>query len=105
MMDIMSDSSFVKSFKAAQSKSLNAADEKENKSKLIPAIPDLKTKSIALVEPIVDIVESSNKTIRISESIKKNSTELIVQEASANGYNLNTDNAPNTLSIEGILSD
>lgn len=102
MTDIMSDSSFVKSFKTAHSKSLNASENKENKSKLIPAIPDLKTKSIALVEPDVEIVESSKKTIRLSESIGKNSTELIVQEAASNGYNLSTDNAPSYLTIEGI---
>ncbi|WP_341903479.1 M48 family metallopeptidase [Fluviicola taffensis] len=101
MKDIMSDSSFVKSFKSAQNKSLNA-DNKENKSKLIPAIPDLKTKSIALVEPEVEIVESSKKTIQLSESIKENSTELIIQEAADNGYNLSTDNAPSNLTIEGV---
>jgi beta-barrel assembly-enhancing protease len=101
MTDIMSDSSFVRSFKSAHSKSLNTED-KENKSKLIPAIPDLKAKSIALVEPDVEIAESSNKTIKISESIKKHSTELILQEAAANGYNISTDNAPNNLTIEGI---
>ncbi|MDF3028746.1 MAG: peptidase Ste24p [Fluviicola sp.] len=102
MTDIMSDSSFVRSFKSAHSKSLNTEEAKENKSKLIPAIPDLKTKSIALVEPDIEIAESSNKTIKVSESIKKNSTELILQEAAANGYNISTDNAPNSLNIEGI---
>lgn len=107
MKDIMSDSSFVKSFKAAYAKSLADKDNfanKENKSKLIPAIPDLKSKSIALVDPDVEIMEASKKTIRLSESIKVNSTELIVQEGADNGYKLNTDNAPNNLTIEGINS-
>jgi hypothetical protein len=102
MKDIMSDSSFVKTFKAAHSKSLNTSTNQENKSKLIPAIPDLKSKSIALVEPDVEILESSKKTVQISESIKAISTELIVEEATDNGYNINTDNAPNELTIEGV---
>ncbi len=102
MKDIMSDSSFVKSFKTAHSNSVNPSDKKENSSKLIPAIPDLKTKSIALVEPDVEIAESSKKTVQLSESIKVNSTELILEEAADNGYNLNTDNAPSNITIEGI---
>lgn len=102
MRDIMSDSSFVKAFKSATNKSLNSSDDKENKSKLIPAIPDLKSKSIALVEPDIQIMESSKKTLQVSESIKENSTELILEEAADNGYNLSTDNAPNDLTIEGI---
>lgn len=102
MNDIMSDSSFVKAFKAAHNNSVAPADSKENKSKLIPAIPDLKSKTIALVEPDVEIMESSKKTVKLSESIKVNSTELILEEASNNGYNLNTDNAPSYLTIEGI---
>lgn len=102
MKDIMSDSSFVRAFKSASNKSLNSAENKENKSKLIPAIPDLKSKSIALVEPDIQIVESSKKTIQLSESIKENSTALILEEAADNGYNLSTDNAPSDLTIEGI---
>jgi len=104
MKDIMSDSSFVRSFKAAYAKTLAEKDNLNNtdKSKLIPAIPDLKTKSIALVEPEVEIVESSKKTIQLSESIKEKSTELIIQEGADNGYNISTDNAPSNLTIEGI---
>lgn len=102
MKDIMSDSSFVKAFKSASNKSLNSSEDKENKSKLIPAIPDLKSKSIALVESDIQIMESSKKTIQLSESIKRNSTELILEEAADNGYNLSTDNAPSDLTIEGI---
>lgn len=103
MKDIMSDSSFVKSFRSAHSKSLDSKDDdEENKSKLIPSIPDLKTKSIALVEPEVEIAESSKKTLRVSQSIKENSTELIIEEGADNGYNMNTDNAPNNLNIEGM---
>jgi len=103
MIDIMSDSSFVKSFRTAHSNSLDSdKDSKENKSKLIPAIPDLKTKTIALADPDVEILESSKKTIRMSQSIKENTTELIMEEAADNGYNLNTDNAPSTLTIEGL---
>lgn len=102
MKDIMSDSSFVKTFKAAHSKSLNTSTDNEKNSKLIPAIPDLKSKSIALVEPDVEILESSKKTVQISESIKAISTELIIEEATDNGYNISTDNAPNELTIEGI---
>ncbi|MDR0803163.1 M48 family metallopeptidase [Fluviicola sp.] len=104
MSDIISDSSFVKAFKVAQSKSPGTKNEADNgKSKyLIPAIPDLKSKSIVLVEPDIEILESSKKTIRISELIKSRSTELILNEASNNGYKLSTDNAPSELSIEGI---
>lgn len=102
MKDILSDSSFVKAFKTANSKSLNSSINAKNNSVLIPAIPDLKSKSIALVEPDVEILESSKKTVQISESIKANSTELIIGEAADNGYNINTDNAPNELTIEGI---
>lgn len=104
MTDIMSDSAFVKSFKSAHINSSNSDKDKENKSKLIPAIPDLKTKSIALVEPDIEIAESSKKTVRISESIKSNATELIITEGANNGYQMNTDNAPSNLSIEGIHS-
>lgn len=102
MKDIMSDSSFVKAFKAAQNKPTSISSSSENKSKLIPAIPDLKNKSIAMVEPDVEIVESSKKTVRTSESIKTNATELIMEEAANNGYTMNIDNAPNELTIEGI---
>lgn len=102
MQDIMSDSSFVKAFKAVQNKTTNSSGSYENKSKLIPAIPDLKNKSIALVEPDVEILESSKKTVKVSESIKANATELVVAEAADNGYTMNTDNAPNELTIEGI---
>ena len=102
MKDIMADSSFVRSFKATQVKSANTSDSPADKSKLIPAIPDLKTKSIAMVDPDVEILESSKKTINISESVKTNSTALILEEAADNGYNINTDNAPSELTIEGI---
>jgi hypothetical protein len=102
MQDIMSDSSFVKIFKEFQNKSKNSSNNSENNSKLIPAIPDLKNKSIALVEPDVETLESSKKTVKISESIKTNATELVVTEATDNGYTVNTDNAPNELTIEGI---
>ncbi len=102
MKDIISDSSFVRAFKSASNKSLNSSDDKESQSKLIPAIPDLKSKRIALVEPDIQIMESSKKTIQLSESIKTNSTELILEEAADNGYNFSTDNAPSDLSIEGI---
>lgn len=105
MSDITSDSSFVGTFKAAQNKSLtttkNESDKEKNKY-LIPAIPDLKSKSIALVEPEVEILESSKKTIRLSELIKSESTDLILTEAANNGYKLSTDNAPSELSVEGI---
>ncbi|MGV3610630.1 MAG: M48 family metallopeptidase [Fluviicola sp.] len=102
MKDIMADSSFVTAFKAAQAKSTNPPSSSDNKNKLIPAIPDLKTKSIALVDPDVEILESSPKTIKISESVKTNSTELIVDEATDNGYKISTDNAPSELTIEGL---
>lgn len=104
MSDVITDSSFVKLFKEAQGKSVSSKNEseKEKNMNLIPAIPDLKSKSIALVEPDVEILESSKKTIRISEMIKSESTDLIVNEAKQNGYNLNTDNAPSEMSIEGI---
>jgi beta-barrel assembly-enhancing protease len=105
MKDIMSDSSFVKAFKAISNKSTAstaASNNREANSRLIPAIPDLKNKSIALVEPDVEIAEASKKTVRISESIKTNAGELIVGEAADNGYKMNTDNAPNELNIEGI---
>jgi hypothetical protein len=101
MSDIMADSSFVRSFKSAHNNSLNT-EKKEDKTKLIPAIPDLKTKSIALVDPDVEIMESSKKTVRLSQNIKESTTELILEEAADNGYNLNTDNAPSTLTIEGL---
>jgi beta-barrel assembly-enhancing protease len=106
MYDIMSDSAFIKQFKLAYSNSLNSKEKdslnRENKSKLIPTIPDLKSKNIALVETDVEIAESSKKTIRLSESIKTTATELILEEGSNNGYTINTDNAPNNLTIEGI---
>lgn len=102
MKDIMSDSSFVKAFKAALNNSQSTANKKDANSRLIPAIPDLKNKSIALVEPDVEIAESSKKTMNISESIRENATELILEEAADNGYNLSTDNAPSELTIEGI---
>lgn len=104
MSDIISDSSFVKLFKEDQSKSAStkSESEKEKSMNLIPAIPDLKSKSIALVEPDVEILESSKKTIRMSDMIKAESTELILDEAKANGYNVSVDNAPSELSIEGI---
>lgn len=102
MQDIMSDSSFVKTFKEFQKKSTNSSNNGKNNSRLIPAIPDLKNKSIAMVEPDVEILESSKKTVKVSESIKANATELVVAEAADNGYNINTDNAPNELTIEGI---
>lgn len=106
MTDIISDSTFVKSFKAAQNSSLSSKNEtdreKDKNQTLIPAIPDLKSKSIALVEPDVEIMESSKKTIKMSELIKTHSTELIQNEAANNGYKLSTDNAPSELSIEGI---
>ncbi len=106
MTDIVSDSTFVKSFKAAQNSSLSSKNEtdkdKDKNQLLIPAIPDLKSKSIALVEPDVEIMESSKKTVKMSELIKTYSTELIQNEAANNGYKLSTDNAPTELSIEGI---
>ncbi|MNJ85475.1 Beta-barrel assembly-enhancing protease [compost metagenome] len=106
MTDIVSDSAFVKSFKAAQNSSLSSKNEtdkdKDKNQLLIPAIPDLKSKSIALVEPDVEIMESSKKTVKMSELIKTYSTELIQNEAANNGYKLSTDNAPTELSIEGI---
>lgn len=104
MSDIVSDSAFVRSFKATQNSSANQKTEtdKDKNSRLIPSIPDLKSKSIALVEPDVEIIESSKKTIKMSELIKSYSTELIQNEAADNGYNLSTDNAPTELSIEGI---
>jgi len=102
MKDIMADSSFVKTFKAAQNKSTTSSSSSEKKDKLIPAIPDLKTKSIAMVDPDVEIMESSPKTVKISESVKAHATELILEEASDNGYNINTDNAPSELTIEGL---
>ncbi|WP_343636840.1 M48 family metallopeptidase [Fluviicola sp.] len=102
MKDILSDSSFVKAFKAAQNNSASTSNKQEANSKLIPAIPDLKSKSIALTEPNVEILESSKKTVNMSESIRANATELILEEAADNGYNFSTDNAPNELTIEGI---
>ncbi len=102
MKDIMADSSFVTIFKATQAKSANAPSSPDNKNKLIPAIPDLKTKSIAMVDPDVEILESSPKTVKISESVKANTTELIVEEATDNGYKISTDNAPSELTIEGL---
>jgi predicted Zn-dependent protease len=102
MSDIMSDSSFVKAFRMAHSQSLSEKSSKEDKTKLIPAIPDLKTKTIALADPDVEIMESSKKTIRLSNSIKENTTEMILEEGADNGYNMSTDNAPSTLTIEGL---
>ncbi|MNK02160.1 Beta-barrel assembly-enhancing protease [compost metagenome] len=101
MADILSDSSFVKAFKTAQANSLASKDKSKN-SGLLPAIPDLKNKNIALVEPDVEILESSKKTLRTMELIKENSTALILEEAENNGFKLNTDNAPNDITIEGI---
>ena len=102
MKDILADSSFVRAFKAFQNKTAAPSSSDENNNKLIPAIPDLKTKSIAMVDPDVEILESSPKTVKISESVKTNATDLILQEAADNGYNMNTENAPSELTIEGI---
>ena len=81
MSDIMADSSFVKAFKAAQSNSLASTQNKSKNAGLLPSIPDLKNKNIALVEPDVEILESSKKTLRTMDLIKDNSTDLILQEA------------------------
>ena len=102
MSDIMADSSFVKAFKAAQSNSLASTQNKSKNAGLLPSIPDLKNKNIALVEPDVEILESSKKTLRTMDLIKDNSTDLILQEAENNGYKVSTDNAPSDLTIEGI---
>lgn len=102
MSDILSDSSFVKAFKTAQSNSLASAQNKSKNTGLLPSIPDLKNKNIALVEPDVEILESSKKTLRTMDLLKDNSTDLIMQEAENNGYKLSTDNAPSDITIEGI---
>lgn len=103
MADIIFDSTFTQSFRQKFNTMLNTNDvAAEEKGGLIPSIPQIKTKSVALVEAKVETLETSPNTLKIAAQIEQNAIELINKEASKTGYNISTDNAPNKLSIEGL---
>lgn len=103
MADIINDSTFAQTFRTKFNSTLSEKNsDKEENNGLIPAIPKLQSKSIALVDAKVETLETSPSTLKIAANVEKSVNELINKEAQKNGYNISTDNAPNNLSVEGI---